>query len=248
MRVEAAAADEEASQPALVDVVVPVYNEADSIEELYRRVHHLNVAATIIFVDNASTDDSVARIKRLPGVRLVRHEHNLGYGASIRDGLASARADKVVILDADLEYPPEAIPDMVRALDQHAAVYGSRFLAARKPDMAPLRRFGNRLISAVFNRLYGQRTTDFYTGMKGLRRDAFSRLALEREGFEHVVELGAQLTRLGFKIHEVPVEYSPRSRGVSKMRHLPETLKYVWFVARYWFIYMVLDRPIGLRG
>jgi hypothetical protein len=86
----------------------------------------------------------------------------------------------------------------------------------------------------VFNLLFHQCTTDFYTGMKALRREAIDRLSLRQDGVEHVVEMGVQLARAGFRIHEIPVAYMPRSRGVSKMRHLPEILRYVWFIARYW--------------
>jgi hypothetical protein len=96
-----------------------------------------------------------------------------------------------------------------------------------------LRRIGNRVVSRVFNLLFRQNTTDFYTGVKALRREALDCLSLRRDGFEHVVEMGAQLARAGFRIREIPVSYEPRARGTSKMRHLPELFKYVWFVLCY---------------
>lgn len=231
-----------------VDIVVPVYNEAESLDELHVRLTRLGLGASLVFVDNASTDDSVAHIQRFHGARLIRHASNRGYGSSIRDGLAASRAPAVVIIDADLEYPPEAIPSMLAALERHPVVYGSRFLGPTPPAMPALRRFGNRVISAVFNTLFGQRTTDFYTGTKAMRGEVRDRLALTQDGFEHVVELGAQICRLGYDIHEVPVDYKLRAHGASKMRHIPELAKYVWHVGRYWFGYRVLRRPVRESG
>jgi glycosyltransferase involved in cell wall biosynthesis len=226
---------------ATIDIVVPVLNESASVEEFYARVARLGLGKSLVFVDNASTDDTVQKIQRMPGVRLVRHATNEGYGASLRDGMLAGTAPRIVIIDADLEYPPESIPAMLTALERETVVYGSRFLGADRPDMPLFRRIGNRVISGVFNLLFHQHTTDFYTGMKALRREALSGIVLHQNGFEHVVELGAKLACEGHTISEIAVAYTPRSRGVSKMKHLPETLKYVWFVTRYWLKLVVLD-------
>ena len=215
-------------------------NESASVEEFHARVARLGLGQSLLFVDNASTDDTVRKIERMPGARLVRHATNEGYGASLRDGMLAGTAPRIVIIDADLEYPPESIPALLAALDRETVVYGSRFLGAVRPDMPLFRRIGNRVISGVFNLLFRQHTTDFYTGMKALRREALADLVLHQNGFEHVVELGAKLACKGHTISEVAVAYAPRSRGVSKMKHLPETLKYVWFVTRYWLKLVVL--------
>jgi glycosyltransferase involved in cell wall biosynthesis len=216
-----------------MEIIVPILNEKDTIAEFYSRVARIGFASALIFVDNASSDGTVELLDRLPGARVIRHASNLGYGASIRDGLSATKAARVAIIDADLEYPPEALADLFAALDSHAVVYGTRFLSSAPAAMPFLRRFGNGVVSRVFNFLFHQDTTDFYTGVKALRREAVDRLNLSRNGFEHVVEMGVQLSRAGFRIHEIPVTYVPRTRGASKMRHLPELLKYVWFIARY---------------
>lgn len=212
-----------------LDIIVPVHNEADCIAACLRRIAALYPLACVIVVDNGSTDGTIECVARFPDVRLIRHETNLGYGASIRDGLRASTAASVVIIDADLEYPPEAIPALRSALDAHAVVYGSRFLG-RVPPMPLFRRWGNRMVSGVFNRLFAQRTTDLYTGMKGLRREAVRSLTLRRTGFDHVAEMAVQLAEAGFRIHEIPVEYTPRSAGRSKMRHLPEALNFAWLM------------------
>lgn len=219
--------------PPLV-IVVPVLNEEACIGEFYRRIDAIGLADSLLFVDNASSDGTIAAIEGLPVGRLLRHAANLGYGASIRDGIAASDADSIVIVDADLEYPPEAIPAMVAALRDHPAVYASRFLPAPPAAMPWSRRFGNRLVTSLFNVLFRQHTTDLYTGMKALRREAFDLTQLRRNGFEHVVELAAVIASAGVAIHDVPVVYTPRQRGVSKMRHLPEALKFVTFTVWYW--------------
>ncbi len=226
-----------------VEVVVPVLDERDSVAEFHARVERAGYASGLIFVDNASTDGTPEFLERLPGTKVIHHAANLGYGASIRDGLAATSAAKVVIIDADLEYPPEAIPGLVAALDDHAAVYGSRFLSASPPRMPRVRRFGNGLVSTAFNYLFHQDTTDLYTGVKALRREAIDSLRLTRNGFEHVVEMGIQLARAGFRIRDVPVDYFPRSRGISKMRHVPELMKCLGLIVRYRFAAEKTGRP-----
>jgi len=216
-----------------VDIVVPVLNEKDSIAEFYSRVGKTGYGDCLIFVDNASSDGTAEWISAQPSIRLIRHRRNQGYGASIRDGIAASRSGKVVIMDADLEYPPEVIPELLATLEDHPVVYGSRFLSGSPPEMPRMRLIGNRIISAVFNFLFRQHTTDFYTGIKGLTREAVDCLDLRRDGFEQVVEMGAKLSHAGYTIHEIPVAYRLRSHGASKMRHLPETLKYLWYVSIY---------------
>jgi glycosyltransferase involved in cell wall biosynthesis len=230
-------------RPRSLDIVVPVLNEGASIDEFHDRVARLGCADALLFVDNASSDDTVARVEA-HGSRLVRHAMNEGYGASIRDGIAASDAELVIVIDADLEYPPEAIPAILEALRAHPVVYASRFLGGVAPDMPLLRRLGNRLVSALFNVLYRQRTTDLYTGMKGLRRSALPLEQLRRSGFEHCAELAALITVAGLTIHEVPIDYRPRQRGRSKMRHVPETAKLVAHLVRYWVRCIVLGRPL----
>jgi glycosyltransferase involved in cell wall biosynthesis len=228
--------------PRAVDIIVPVYNEEACVDEFVERVTAVGLREALIFVDNASTDLTVQRIEQHADVRLVRHDRNAGYGASVRDGIARSGAAAIVIIDADLEYPPESIPDLLTALGRHSVVYGSRFLGDGQPDMSWVRRCGNGLISVVFNTLFRQATTDLYTGMKALRRDALDSLTLRRDGFEHVAEMGVQLAQAGHRIYEIPVRYAPRATGVSKMRHLRETVNYVWYIVTAWLWYRVARR------
>ena len=231
--------------PRTLDIVVPVHNEEACIDEFLARMQHLGYRDALIIVDNASTDGTLARLARHAGLRVIRHATNEGYGASIRHGIASSDGALVVVIDADLEYPPETIPALLAALREHPVVYASRFIGPRPPAMTPVRRLGNRVVTGIFNVLFGQHATDLYTGMKGLRRHALPLQTLRRDGFEHGVELGAMISLAGHQIFDVPVEYAPRSRGASKMRHVPETVKLLGHMAAYWLRCAVLRRPVG---
>ena len=226
-----------------LDIIVPVYNEAGSIDEFVARMRRLGYADALLFVDNASTDGTVEQIRR-HGARVVQHERNEGYGASIRDGIAATTGELIVVIDADLEYPPEAIPALLDALRRHPVVYASRFLGSRPPDMPVFRRAGNALATRLFNVLYGQRTTDLQTGMKGFRRSSLALGDLRLDGFEHSIELAAMIYLAGHRIHDVAIEYRPRQHGRSKMRHLPEAAKMIACLMRYWWRCVVLRRPL----
>jgi glycosyltransferase involved in cell wall biosynthesis len=207
------------------DVVVPVLNEIEMLPEFLRRVEALGLPLNLIVVDNGSTDGTLDLLRGRPEITLIEHGRNLGYGRSLADGMQAARADRVVIIDADCEYPPEAIPALLERLDRAPAVYASRFLSGEPLDMSRLRQSGNRLLSAIFNLLYRRRLTDLYTGMKALRRSSYEGMPFVRSGFEHVVELAAGLVLRGHAIDEVAAAYAARRTGRSKMRHVPELLK-----------------------
>jgi glycosyltransferase involved in cell wall biosynthesis len=219
--------------PLRPDIVVPVFNEEAYIDEFVARLEAIGYADRLIFVDNASTDGTVERITRHARGRLIRHARNEGYGASIRDGIAAGDGDAVVIIDGDLEYPPESIPALLEALERYPVVYCSRFLGGRRPAMSPVRAFGNRAMSGLYNVLYGQRVTDLYTGMKGMRRDAVPLHRLRKSGFEHAAEIATVIALAGQPIHEIAIDYRPRERGVSKMRHVPEALKLCFYIVAY---------------
>jgi glycosyltransferase involved in cell wall biosynthesis len=217
-----------------LDVIVPVFDEEATVEELVRRLAAACPGARLIFVDNASTDRTAAILARLPEVTLVRHERNLGYGRSLATGLAAGKNERVVMIDGDLEYLPEDVPRLARALDSARAVYGSRFLA-RAGDAshgAAVWSLGNRLVTAAFNLSFGQRLTDLYTGIRGVRREALPPRPLTSSGFEFVLEFAAVLARAGIRIAEVPVGYTPRRAGHSKMRHAREAAKFAYHLVR----------------
>lgn len=220
-----------------VDVVVPIYNEEANLPDLLRRLRAACPDARLIFVDNASTDGTIALLEAETDVTLVRHDENLGYGRSLIDGVRAGEGDKVVMLDADLEYLPEDVPAIVAKLDHADAVYGSRILGPDRGDMGAPRYWGNRFLTSLFNRLFGERMTDIYTGIRGFRRPVLDPDTYRRMGFDYILELTAVTSRRGGTIDEVPCRYHPRSRGVSEMNHLREFTKFL-----YWAVHHRLTR------
>jgi len=215
--------------PSSIDVVIPAYNEAATLGPLLDRLRLAVPSARLIVVDNASTDSTPELAASHPGTTLLRHETNLGYGRSLADGIAAGTGERIVMIDADLEYAPEDVPVLLAALDAAPAVFGSRFLdpSRREAGRSIVWRMGNRMVTTSFNVLFDQRLTDLYTGIRGVRRSALDGMCIESPGFEFVLELAARLARRGLRIAEVPCSYAPRTTGTSQMRHLPELLRFV---------------------
>lgn len=218
-----------------VDIIVPVYNEEEILVHFHERMMALGMDLNLVYIDNASTDRSVEIISGFSDVTLIRHQKNEGYGGSLLDGIAHTENERVVIIDADCEYPPEAIPQLVNELEKSEVVYTSRFLEGRNAFMPFTKRIGNQIISALFNMLFRQDVTDLYTGCKAFNRTALDGVSLQRKGFEHVLEFGVKLAKKNIKIHEIGVDFTPRHTGEAKMQHLSETLKYLYLTFFYYF-------------
>lgn len=208
-----------------VDVIIPVLNEEASLPNFCDRLLGLPVKLRPIFVDNASSDNSCRIIESIPGSLLIQHDINEGYGASLRDGIGASLAEKIIIIDADGEYPPESIPEMIAALDSHEVVYGSRFLDPKKSVISWYRALGNNLVTTLFNLIFKQKLSDLYTGFKGFRRQTILSIPMRYDGFEHVLEIAAHLAKKNVRIHEIPICYHARERGKSKMVHFLEVIK-----------------------
>jgi glycosyltransferase involved in cell wall biosynthesis len=219
-----------------LSVVIPVYNEAATIEEIVRRVRAVPLDIELVVVDDGSTDGTRERLAAIPGIdRLLLHERNLGKGAALRTGLAVATGDAVVFQDADLEYDPR---DLVRLLDRLArdatpVVYGSRILGQNA--MSHLSFYlGGRTLTALVNLLFGTRLTDEPTCYKMLRREVLEEISLESAGFEVCVELTAKVARLGHAIVEVPIHYAPRRRSEGKKIRLRDGWPALRTLLREW--------------
>jgi len=193
-----------------LSVLIPVFNEAGSIEEIVSRVAAVPLETEIILVDDGSTDSTpkvLANIAR-ENVKVVTHPVNRGKGAAVRTALAAATGDVVVIQDADLEYDPADFGRMVDAMQSSPSkvVYGVRQLG----DQDAMRRLGNRFLTLVTNLLYGASLGDMETCYKMIDRALLESLKLRADRFEIEVEITAKLLKAGHRIVEVPISYHPR--------------------------------------
>ena len=214
-----------------VSILVPVYQEENTVGELLARVIACDVASAgfereILVCDDGSTDGTAAVIARfageLPDVRVFTHATNHGKGAAIRTMLAHVTGDAVLVQDADLEYEvDDALALLQRFGEGHDAVYGSRFLTSARPAGMRIENWvANRMLTLTANWLYGHRLTDEATCLKLVRTSLLKRMDLQARGFEFCPEVTAKLGRMGVRIEEVPVRYRARNAaGGKKVRY-----------------------------
>lgn len=220
-----------------VSVLVPIYNEADHVDELLERIQASPVKKEIIIIDDGSTDGTREKLMQLrpsSGITIVFHQHNCGKGAAIRTGLRYARGEFVLIQDSDLEYDPQDYAALLEPLQAGRAnvVYGVR----RDHPGRGLRFFlGARLLTHLANLLYGCGIHDEATCYKVFRRSLLGKLKLECRRFEFCPEVTAKLSRLGERIAEVPIKYNPRTADEGKkIRHSDGWLA-IWTLIRFRF-------------
>lgn len=218
-----------------LSVLIPVYNEAESIAEVVEQVAAVPLETEIVLVDDCSTDGSAEVLDglRQPNVTVVHHEQNRGKGAAVRTALGAATGDVIVIQDADLEYDPA---DFARLIEPIVAgrvrvVYGYRDFVGQRLAI----RVGNRFLTAVTNILYGSDLLDMETCYKMIDRELAVSLGLKADRFEIEVELTSKLLKRGEAIEQLPISYVPRSGGkklvpwIDGPHGLWSLIKYRWF-------------------
>jgi glycosyltransferase involved in cell wall biosynthesis len=214
-----------------LSVLIPVYNEEETIDDLLTAVLAVPVDKEVIVVDDCSTDGSLQLLSKWEDqVRVLRHAVNRGKGAAVRTALDAATGDAVIIQDADLEYDPNDYGRLMGPIERGEAkvVYGVRSLA----EQTPLMRFGNNMMTLATNLLYGTRLKDVETCYKVLAREVVDRLDLQSERFELETELTAQIVQLGYEIHEAPISYHPRYGEGKKLTPM-DGLPTLWALIRY---------------
>lgn len=221
----------------LLSVIIPVFNEEETIAAAVRRVQAIEAELPgpleLIAVDDASTDSSRDLLRGMTGVRLLLHEKNQGKGAAIRTALAAATGRVVAIQDADLEYDPRDLLRLIRPIlsGEARVVYGSRFLVGRPPMRWP-NYVCNRLLAIAANALYRSGITDEATCYKLFDRDLLASLPLACRRFEFCPEVTALLGRRREKIVELPVSYEPRSYDSGKKIRWWDAVEAFWTLIR----------------
>jgi glycosyltransferase involved in cell wall biosynthesis len=221
----------------LLSVIIPVYNEQSTVGEVIRRVAGvgLPIPMEIIVVDDGSTDSTPQILSELGSAitRFYASPVNQGKGAAVRLGLTMAAGDIILIQDADLELDPEEYRHLLQPIieGKAAVVYGSRFLH-RGNRMRFSRRLANRFLTGVTNLLYNTRLTDMETAYKVFRSEVMKNIELRATGFEIEPEITARLALSGYRIVEVPVSYSPRTKLEGKKIRWRDGIKALWCLFR----------------
>mgnify|MGYP000368555387 CR=1 FL=1 len=222
----------------LLTVLIPVYNEAATIQQVIAQVAALPIPKEIIVVDDGSTDGTrklLAELEVAHNLHVLYKPVNEGKGAAIRSGLRRARGDVVVIQDADLEYDPRDILKLVKPIVRGEAdvVYGSRFLTYDPQNSPWFHRLGNHLLTAFSNALTGLALTDMETAYKAFRRDLIDGLPIAQPRFGFEPEITARIARRGWRLCEVPVHYTPRSYAQGKKIGLKDLFSTLYCILRY---------------
>jgi glycosyltransferase involved in cell wall biosynthesis len=221
----------------LLSVVMPVYNERETIEEIVSRVLAIPMRVELVVVDDCSTDGTRAQLEELQkqfGFTLLLQPRNQGKGAALRRGFTAVKGDIVAIQDADLEYSPEEFPSLAQLIIEGRAdvVYGSRFLGRHRVFLFT-HYLGNRVLTLITNVLYNTMLSDMETCYKVMRREVLDGLDLQSNGFGIEPEITAKIFRRGYRVYEVPISYDGRSYDEGKKITWKDGIVALWVLLRY---------------
>ena len=224
-----------------LSVIIPVYNEIESIQEIVKRVKDTKLAWEIILVDDGSTDGTRNLLKEIDGkenVCVILHAKNQGKGAAVRTGFDAARGDILLIQDADLEYDPRDYPTLLKPLDEGIAdvVYGSRFLGGPRRVIMFWHLVANYMLTFMTNILYNTILSDMETGYKVFRRGVIEDMPLHAKRFDFEPEFTAKVLKRKYRIFEVPITFNPRDYSEGKKIKLKDAFEAVWTLLKYRFV------------
>ncbi len=219
--------------PEPLSVIIPAYNEAGGITEVVERLmpvlSALDRDTELIVVDDGSADDTAALAEKA-GARVVRHAQNRGYGATLKSGIAQAKSDLVAILDADCTYPPEALPELVDAIEGNDMVVGAR--KKGKVHIPLIRRPAKAVLRWLASYLSGYPIPDLNSGFRIMRRPVVNRfLNLLPSGFSFTTTITLAMLVSGFGVKYVDIEYHARA-GRSHIRPIRDTLGFLSLILR----------------
>jgi glycosyltransferase involved in cell wall biosynthesis len=223
-----------------LSVVMPIFNEERTLEEMVKRVRSVKLADEIVLVNDGSTDGSAGILDKLtkePGVKAIHLEKNLGKGAAVRAGIQAALGDLILIQDADLEYDPRDYAKLLDPIETAGAdvVYGSRFLGGpRRPTMF-WHMVANKLLTLLTNVLYNNILTDMETGYKLFKRQVLQGITIRSNSFNFEPEITAKLLKRRVRIFEVPISFNPRDYSEGKKIKLQDAFEAVWALLWYRF-------------
>ncbi len=224
-----------------LSVVIPVYNEKSTVEEIIRRVQAVDVGLEkeIVVVDDGSTDGTRDILRRLSAedVRVVLHEKNTGKGGALRTGFSEAGGDIVLVQDADLEYDPREYPKLLAPILEGRAdvVYGSRFLGGPHRVLYFWHSVGNRLLTTLSNMASNLNLTDMETCYKVFRREVLQKIRLKSKRFGVEPEITLKVAKLNSRVYEVPISYAGRDYSEGKKIGWKDGVAALFHIVRFRF-------------
>jgi glycosyltransferase involved in cell wall biosynthesis len=223
-----------------LSVVMPVYNEERTVEEIVRRVQATPYDKEIILVNDCSKDGTAAILERMAkeqaNVRVFHHPHNLGKGGALATGFSKVTGDVVLIQDADLEYDPSDYPTLLRPILEGKAdvVFGSRFLGGAYARVHLFYHYvGNRMLTLASNCFTNLNLTDMETCYKVFRREVADRLDIRSRTFAVEPEITAKVAKLRVRVYEVPISYAGRDYSEGKKIGLKDAFIALWAIMRW---------------
>lgn len=223
-----------------LSIIMPVYNEAATIREIVDKVMAVPLAIQLIIVNDASTDSTADILTheiqgKYSTILILHHSVNSGKGAAIKTAIPLCTGDVITIQDGDLETEPNDLVSLLAPIERGEAqvVYGSRYLNAKEEHLYRFYQLGGRLLSWMVNILYGQNITDEPACYKLFRADILKGIKLDYNRFEFCPEVTAKVSKLGYKIMELPMNYYPRSFAEGKKLSWRDGLKAMWVLVKY---------------
>jgi len=222
-----------------LSIIIPVYNEQKTIEEIInhiKKVNLINIEKEIIVINDGSTDNTLNILKNISNIKLISHNRNMGKGMSIRTGIKKSTGEVILIQDADLEYNPEEYPNLLAPiiLNKSKVVYGSRRLNPKNNYSHLHFYLGGILLTWFTNLIYpSAHLTDESTCYKVFTKETIEDIKLNCRGFEFCPEITSRLLKIGIKIHEVPISYNPRTIKQGKKINWKDGIYAFWILIKY---------------
>lgn len=226
--------------PPCLSVVMPAYNEESTVGDVVSLVLKQRPVEELIIVDDASKDGTWARLQQIAKqdsrVRLFQHSHNKGKGAALRTGLEHAKAQFVIVQDADMEYDPAEYFHLLAPMlaDRADVVFGSRFLGSEAHRVLYYwHAVGNKLLTTFSNMATNLNLTDMETCYKAFRRSLLERISIEEDRFGFEPEITAKIARLEVRVYEVAISYYGRTYAEGKKIGWRDGVRALWCILKY---------------